>query len=59
MSSIMLIHELIFIYREYTHTFKLDKYIGSDGKESAYSAGDLGLTPGLGRSSGERNTYPL
>ena len=55
----MLIHELIFIYIHYTHTFKLEKYIGSDGKESTYNTGDLGLTPGLGRSSGERNTYPL
>ena len=26
---------------------------GSDGKESACSAGDLGLIPGLGRSPGE------
>ena len=26
---------------------------GSEGKESAYSAGDLGLIPGLGRSPGE------
>ena len=32
---------------------------GSDGKESAYSAGDLGLIPGLGRSPGEENGYPL
>ena len=31
---------------------------GSDGKKSAYSAGDLGLFPGSGRSSGE-NGYPL
>ena len=30
-----------------------------DGKESACNAGDLGLTPGSGRSSGERNRYPL
>ena len=29
---------------------------GSDGKESACSAGDLGSIPGLGRSSGEGNT---
>ena len=28
---------------------------GSDGKESAYNAGDLGLIPGLGKSSGEGN----
>ena len=27
----------------------------SDGKESACSAGDLGLIPGLGRSPGEGN----
>ena len=28
---------------------------GSDGKESAGSAGDPGLIPGLGRSPGEQN----
>ena len=32
---------------------------GSDGKASASSAGDLGSIPGLGRSSGEGNGYPL
>ena len=32
---------------------------GSDGKESAHNAGDLGLIPELGRSSGEGNGYPL
>ena len=32
---------------------------GSDGKESACHAGDLGLIPGLGRSPGEENGYPL
>ena len=32
---------------------------GSDGKESAYNAGDPGLIPGLGRSPGEGNGYPL
>ena len=31
----------------------------SDGKESAYSAGDLGLFPGSGRSPGEGNGNPL
>ena len=31
----------------------------SDGKESAYSAGDLGSIPGLGRSPGEENGHPL
>ena len=32
---------------------------GSDGKESAYSAGDLGSIPGLERSPGEGNGNPL
>ena len=32
---------------------------GSDGKGSAYTAGDLGLIPGSGRSPGERNGNPL
>ena len=32
---------------------------GSDGKESACNVGDLGLIPGLGRSSGEGNGNPL
>ena len=31
----------------------------SDGKESARNAGDLGSIPGLGRSPGEGNGYPL
>ena len=31
---------------------------GSDGKESACKAGDLGLIPGLGRSPGEGNGNP-
>ena len=32
---------------------------GSAGKESACSAGDLGLIPGLGRSAGEGIGHPL
>ena len=32
---------------------------GSDGKESACSAGDLGSIPGLGRSPLEGNGNPL
>ena len=32
---------------------------GSDGKASVYNAGDLGLSPGLGRSPGEGNGNPL
>ena len=47
---------------------KVDTYItickmsfpgGSDGKASAYNAGDPGSIPGLGRSPGERNGNPL
>ena len=32
---------------------------GSDGKASAYNAGDLCSIPGLGRSPGEGNGNPL
>ena len=32
---------------------------GSNGKESACNAEDLGLIPGLGRYSGEGNSFPL
>ena len=32
---------------------------GSDGKASAYNAGDLGSIPGSGRSPGEGNGNPL
>ena len=32
---------------------------GSAGKESAYNVGDLGSSPGLGRSAGEGKGYPL
>ena len=32
---------------------------GSDGKESAYNAGDSSLIPGLGRSPGEGNDNPF
>ena len=32
---------------------------GSDGKESAYNAGDLGSIPGSARAPGEGNGYPL
>ena len=34
-------------------------YCGSASKESACDAGDLGLIPGLGRSTREGNGYPL
>ena len=32
---------------------------GSDSKEFTCNAGDLGSVPGLGRSPGEGNSYPL
>ena len=32
---------------------------GSEGKESAYNAGDPGSIPGSGRSPGQGNGYPL
>ena len=32
---------------------------GSNGKESACSAGDLGSIPGSGRSPGQGSSYPL
>ena len=32
---------------------------GSDGKTSAYNAGDQGSIPGMGRSPGEGNGNPL
>ena len=32
---------------------------GSDGKEFTCNEGDLGSIPGLGRSPGEGNDYPL
>ena len=38
---------------------KVEERGGSDGKASAYNAGDLGSIPGLGRSSGEGNGNPL
>ena len=47
-----------FLFEE--HQFKqLGFPHSSVGKESACNAGDLGLIPGLGRSPGEGNGYPL
>ena len=46
-----------------SHSMQLSKKegfpSGSAGKESACKAGDLGSIPGLERSLGERNGYPL
>ena len=47
-------HQL-FLTKEYPLGFPC----GSAGKESACIVGDLGLTPGLGRSPGEGRVYPL
>ena len=41
------------------HSQILSFFGGSDGKESACNTVDPGLTPGLGRSIGEGNGYPL
>ena len=38
---------------------KVHLYDGSDRKEPACNAGDLGLIPGSGRSPGEGNGNPL
>ena len=37
----------------------LDFLDGSDGKESTFNVGDLGSTPGLGRSPGGGHGNPL
>ena len=44
---------------EMTHVMFKGFPCSSVGKESACSAGDRGLIPGLGRSPGERNGNPL
>ena len=43
----------------YLYTFQYIIPCGSAGKESTCNVGDLGLIPGLGRSPGEGNGYPL
>ena len=48
----------IYIYT-HTHIFPGGFPDGSDGKESAYNVGDLGLIPGAGRSPGEGHGNPL
>ena len=45
--------------RESYEIFGGGPWDGSDDKESACSARDLGLIPGLGRSPGEGKGYPL
>ena len=46
-------------WRRAWQSFQYTIPVGSDGKESACNAGDLGLIPGLGRSPREGNGYPL
>ena len=50
-------------YLQYKTWIRIKMLLGfphaSDGKESACNAGDLGSIPGLGRSPGEGNGYPL
>ena len=45
----------------FNHILSLSLYFpgGSDGKASAYNAGDLGSVPESGRSPGEGNGNPL
>ena len=42
-----------------SHAVLIDFPGGSDNKASVYNAGDPGLIPGLGRSTGEGNGNPL
>ena len=51
-------HKEIFSIYEY-FAQNIDFPCGSDGKASAYNAGDPGSIPGLGRSPGEGNGNPL
>ena len=47
--------DFFFVFILNYHQFPGD----SDGKESAYNTGDMGLIPGSGRSPGEGNGNPL
>ena len=61
------VESLIFVYLHFDVILSsgflkvmiLDFPGGADGKASAYSVGDQGSIPGLGRSSGEGNGTPL
>ena len=52
-------HNLMIITDIYLVVIMLVFPGGSDNKELACNAGDLGLIPGLGRAPGEGNSYPL
>ena len=47
------------VYKYYIFIVNMGFPCGSAGEESSYSAGDLGLIPGLGRSPGEGKGYPF
>ena len=54
------------MYKRALHVLRFEKKLslgllsgGSDNKESACNSGDLGSIPGLRRSPGEGNGYPL
>ena len=49
-------HICVHIHTHYTYVGFLGALVG---KESVFSASDLGLVPGLGRSPGEGNSDPL
>ena len=53
---IKIIRKRTYIYTTYTCIYFPG---GSDGKVSAYNAGDLGSNPRMGRSPGEGNGNPL
>ena len=53
-----LLCSVCFVYKDFSKKV-LGFPGGSDGEESACSAGDLGLITGSGRSPGEGNGYPL
>ena len=57
--SVFQIHGSVQLYFRPFYPHTEDFHGGSDGKASAYNAGDPGLIPGLGRSSGEGNGNPL
>ena len=62
----MLLGISVVVFSHFLPLFRLPLFIivihfpgSSDGKVSAYNAGDLGSIPGSGRSPGERNGNPL
>ena len=50
---------MLYTQNKHNIVHQLDFHGGSDGKESACNAGELGLIPGSGRSPGEGNGNPL